>query len=378
MLRVYLDTQDYANLYKDDIHPDLKVVKTKLLQYKAKGLVKFPLSFLTLFEFVTDYQTEYEADRQKRSEFLSLLCGVDTVPFFMDLALKYKRVDDTTWIPSESLDNFSVARMLSVLRYELKSRANIPRRMRADLQNPLYLRSFLKAYLLRQNSDGNLNMNWHPELNQLSFDFFKDYLLGKISEDEANLRFRESVFEPAKFFNIWYQRFSNTNALTQFYGESIDKLYQLSLQFKSELPASTSKLNDSRASLKKSVKKVVDIQKKLSELGLETNFKLPTLPIEIDWEQLCEAMKIPETLGVFSDQMATLFKSYFDAVFHQQFAPKRSDVVDIFHSVYIDHVDLWRTDRSFENFLVRSKYPLRHKIVPTLQELPGRIELLLP
>lgn len=377
MLKVYLDTQDYANLYKDDIHPDLKIIKTKLLQYKAKGVVKFPLSFLILFEFVTDYQTEFEADRQKRSEFLSQLCGADNLPYFMDIALKNQVVDDSTWIPSGSLIKFSVERMLSVFRYELKNRTNLPRKLRRDLQNPLYLRSFLKQYLLRQISQGKPDMNWHLELDQLSFDFFKDYLLGKISEGEANLQFRESVFEPSKFFNIWYQRFSNKNALSQFYGGSIDKFHELSLQFKNEMPALLQNLNNSRVVLKKRIKEAANAQKVLSELGIETGYKLPKVPTEIDWDQFYESVRPSETLELFSDPLAALFKSYFNAIFHQQFSPKKSDVVDIFHSVYIDKVDLWRTDRSFANFLARSNYPSLHRIVPTLQELPDRIEKLL-
>ena len=70
-LKVYLDSQDYYNLYHNEISSDHKKIRIQLLEFKKTGQVCFPLSFLTLFEFVRDYAPTYREDRKARAAFLS-------------------------------------------------------------------------------------------------------------------------------------------------------------------------------------------------------------------------------------------------------------------------------------------------------------------
>jgi len=42
--------------------------------------------------------------------------------------------------------------------------------------------------------------------------------------------------------------------------------------------------------------------------------------------------------------------------------------------MYLPHADLWRGDRAFSTLLISSRVDFCNRIVPSLAELPGRIE----
>ena len=53
---------------------------------------------------------------------------------------------------------------------------------------------------------------------------------------------------------------------------------------------------------------------------------------------------------------------------------KHSDGIDLIHAMYLPHADLWRGDRAFSTLLISSRVDFCNRIVPSLAELPGRIE----
>jgi hypothetical protein len=53
---------------------------------------------------------------------------------------------------------------------------------------------------------------------------------------------------------------------------------------------------------------------------------------------------------------------------------KNSDAIDLIHAMYLPHADLWRGDKAFSTLLVSNRVDFYSRIVPSLPELPGRIE----
>jgi hypothetical protein len=53
---------------------------------------------------------------------------------------------------------------------------------------------------------------------------------------------------------------------------------------------------------------------------------------------------------------------------------KNSDGIDLIHAMYLPHADLWRGDRAFSTLLINNRGDFYSRIVPSLAELPGRIE----
>jgi hypothetical protein len=44
------------------------------------------------------------------------------------------------------------------------------------------------------------------------------------------------------------------------------------------------------------------------------------------------------------------------------------------HAMYLPHSDLWRGDRAFSDLLIKHGVNFSERVVPTLLDLPGRIE----
>jgi hypothetical protein len=53
---------------------------------------------------------------------------------------------------------------------------------------------------------------------------------------------------------------------------------------------------------------------------------------------------------------------------------KNSDAIDLIHTMYLPHADLWRGDKAFSTLLINNRVDFCTRIVPSLLELPGRIE----
>ena len=53
---------------------------------------------------------------------------------------------------------------------------------------------------------------------------------------------------------------------------------------------------------------------------------------------------------------------------------KDSDGIDLIHAMYLPHADLWRGDRPFSTLLINNRVDFCSRIVPSLADLPGRIE----
>jgi hypothetical protein len=53
---------------------------------------------------------------------------------------------------------------------------------------------------------------------------------------------------------------------------------------------------------------------------------------------------------------------------------KNSDGIDLIHAMYLPHADLWRGDKAFSTLLINNRIDCCTRIVPSLMELPGRIE----
>jgi hypothetical protein len=53
---------------------------------------------------------------------------------------------------------------------------------------------------------------------------------------------------------------------------------------------------------------------------------------------------------------------------------KNSDAIDLIHAMYLPHADFWRGDKAFSTLLIDNRVDFCSRIVPSLAELPGRIE----
>jgi hypothetical protein len=373
MLTVHLDTQDYIRLYKPNDDPKLRSIRETILSYSKTNAVKFPLSFLTLFEFMQDFNPSYREDRIARARFLSEICSTNTLPFFFDLVMESRNVDENTWLPSTVTEGLSFGKFVKEAR-EKFVRSAPTREMRRKLANNSYFKQFIK---MNRSNSGSSDFilalkNFPVDPLRFNFEYFLDYLIGDISESEAKQRFLEAITEPLKFFHVWFDYCSNANPLTEFFGQSITKLHTdlLSINQKViELKLDTTAL---RTEISASNKKRKEINQQAVSLGIPIPFERVHLPEIPKWRDLAGSYTFAHFEDL-SDNVRQVMIAYMGAIFEGRI-PVRSDAVDIFNTVYISRVDLWRGDRAMCNLISRTGVGNQDRIVPTLEELPQRID----
>jgi hypothetical protein len=84
--------------------------------------------------------------------------------------------------------------------------------------------------------------------------------------------------------------------------------------------------------------------------------------------------KHPAWVMMFGDEVAQIAAQIFYGLYSQRRDIKRSDAVDLIHAMYLPHVDLWRGDKDFSNLLIKNRVNFYERVIPTLSELPRRIE----
>jgi hypothetical protein len=89
-------------------------------------------------------------------------------------------------------------------------------------------------------------------------------------------------------------------------------------------------------------------------------------------QQLCKDVPIWKKL--FGDESALLAAEVLFAFERDKRPIKDSDGIDFVHVMYLPHADLWRGDRAFSDLLKRHKVSFGERVVPTLLELPARVE----
>ncbi len=84
--------------------------------------------------------------------------------------------------------------------------------------------------------------------------------------------------------------------------------------------------------------------------------------------------QVPWWKEVVGEESALIAAQIFQALYRDKRDIKRSDAVDFIHAMYLPHTDLWRGDKAFSDLLIKHKVDLSDRIVPTLAELPRRID----
>src|SRR5450631_3434652 len=90
-------------------------------------------------------------------------------------------------------------------------------------------------------------------------------------------------------------------------------------------------------------------------------------------QQLCEDVPIWKKL--FGNESALLSAEILYAFERDKRPIKPSDGIDFVHAIYLPHTDLWRGDRAFADLLIKHKVRFSERVVPTLLEVPARIEV---
>jgi hypothetical protein len=196
-------------------------------------------------------------------------------------------------------------------------------------------------------------------------------VLGEITRAEANAKVRCYLTDPVNIYNTWFDHYGMDNPIV----ERRDQLARMLRLMRSELKGMTEDVAALRTELRSELTATGD--NALSTLAHE---KLSAL--ERDVKTFASEIKSPEELNknapgwkkLYGEESGLIAAQILYAFHKDGREIKDSDGIDLIHAMYLPQADLWRGDKAFSTLLINNRIDFWTRIVPSLTELPGRIE----
>ena len=373
MLTIYLDTSDYAELYKDNATQEIVEIRNRLFGYVGKKQIRIGSSFIVIFELLQDYEPAFLEDRRRRARMVSRLCGSNSFPFLTDLLDGQTFSSDGAWMPREALKIFNFSKLQEEFKNEIMAERRLNREQRRKLSNSSLFAALLKENpnLLKFNSTTTAEFPL-PE-SFIAGDYMRKFFVGEVSEQEANRELRKCITDPESFFEFWFQFYKKKNPLEEMFGKGLQTMKSGILKFQSLLESSKAKASDYKQQVSHFRASERNMRQQLSRLGLSHISRREKLPKAPDFEAIALSMPMPESMKKWPLEIRIFLWEYI-LTFVKPRNFQDSDMIDIMHAFYLPHCDLWRGDRAFCNLLLQSNIPYKSRIVPSLKLLPSRIE----
>lgn len=366
-LVVYLDTQDFANLSKENIDPELKYVRDFLIEETSSSRTKIGYSFPLIFELIRNADEKHKEDRLRKARFIKLLCGNQAHPHPADLKSGRTFPNDGMWAPANSLIEISPEWLKSNLRSRMLERTNevegLSRKQRRQLKST---RGSIDVF--RAINIGPLTKDDFPGI-PVPAKFLEDrilekYLRGQISGNLVVSILKQWTIDPENLFEIWYEYSGLENPLEKLISGQFD-IFSERIE----------KLRIANRELKNAKRDLRQAQRELRKFANANPWATSTLTKNMqkisnddpfmDFEQIASS--------AFGPGRGEVFKRYFSSMIESDVPPKQSDLVDLLHFLYIKDVDLFRCDRGMAHHVGRDPSSFQHKIVASLTDLPQRI-----
>ena len=141
-LKIYLDSQDYYNLYKNR-NVDQDIVYECLCNHVDQGNIIIIYSFPIIVEFLQDYNSDHKNDRLARVQFIKRLCKSNA---FVPLE-RLNKVDEPLskegdWTPITSLIESSSNLITQPLKDYL---SNLNRKLRRKTKGVNSVKDFIRS-----------------------------------------------------------------------------------------------------------------------------------------------------------------------------------------------------------------------------------------
>lgn len=366
-LKIYLDTSDYAALYRLNLTEVERSVLAYLREQIKAGRIEIGFSWPIIWELLQDFSEEYRADRVRRAEFVSELCGQNAFRFMFEIGLGKAFSRDGHWYPGERKP-ISIKKLERIWFDAILANPAWAsnRQSRRALNNPTGRRTFIKNN--RALCDlRKINLKGMPLSKRfIEGDYFFRYMIGEFPEEVADRELLKCVTDPVQFLNTWFDCAGKENPFTE------------------NIHLHGARLKDGFENLREALERVRSLTRQIKEAKRRMHkAKMPREMIRELEAQIrgLEASRVPENIIKFNhpiwEQMGPyvvdVVRAYIRANSESDREIKRSDLADLHHAAYIPHCDLWRGDTTFSNILIEQQVAYWQKIVPKLSDLPRRI-----
>jgi hypothetical protein len=350
-IRVYLDTSDYAVMYCAPPDTPAARVRDELLQMKESRRIEISLSYYIVFELLQKAEPKFRNDRLARAKLLTQLCGQDAFPFPTDLPRGHSFSKEGLWVPRIWLDEIEIERIVGRIISAMVRSSELGRRERRALSKR---RCFVDWVRDNPLNFARISREHWPLL--FGYPFVKSgdlarYILGEINREQANKKLRFYITDPVTVYETWFENYGRENPIP---GRRDPIASKLTIMI-DEL----NRMLEEHASLRMKIREALGAtgEDALSAEGREAIMnigrEIATFGAEIT--SFAEMAKHPAWVEAVGEEGALLAAQIFHAFHREKRGVRASDSIDLMHSMYLPHTDLWRGDKAFSAMLIKNR-----------------------
>lgn len=381
-ITVYLDTSDFAVLYKVRPGDGLWPIRERLQQLSDTQDAVFPISYFQVFELLQRCEPAHLIDRFDRIKFMEQISNGWSFPFFEDLQDNSEARQYPQWFPMAAIANFDVDTLLLQLRKMLTQEPHLKKvfRNRTERRSLGSKTGFAKWI---EEEPSALGTGFEVAGTALYGELFRSgllrrYVLGNVSRHAANQELRSQALNLKSVYHWYFEKADNPNPVTDGLREVAEHwsvmLHVLSIQ----LGEARNQL-DRLGAIKKRAAEYRKSEPHASQLAndIERKARLAKRGIK-RWMQSPVSFQDNTLFGrseIMEIQYRASMQAILDAAARGSTKVEQSMLADALHSLYLPYCTLWRGDQTFSRILREANVPNQHKIVPRLSDLPTRIDV---
>jgi hypothetical protein len=192
-----------------------------------------------------------------------------------------------------------------------------------------------------------------------------------MTRHEANQKLWFYITDPATLYSIWFEHYGRGNPIVERRDEMFNKFIVMLTELQRMLNEQASLHADVKSLLASTGDNALRGEHRAQLVKLQRELKRFRSEITSP-KQLNE--DVPAWKKMVGKDSALVAAHILYAFYREKREIKRSDAIDFVHAMYLPHTDLWRGDKAFSDLLIKHKVLFWERVVPTLAELPRRIE----
>jgi hypothetical protein len=370
-VRIHLDTSDYSAMHDAPTGTPVAQVREGLTEMARSGQIEIGLSYHVVFELLQRADSAHRANRLSRARLLSELCGLNAFPYPTDLGSGHRFSKEGLWQPHITLDDHEIEVIVSRFIQAVQLDPNATPHARRVVTKRKYLHRFSEEHPERVVALAGRNWPVMFGRSIVEDGTFGRYLAATISRDEANQKVWFFVNDPASIYELWFEQCNWDCPIMERRDNIAAKLVTMLREFRGTME----RAKDLRTKITAELNATGDD-------ALSPDGRAQLLQLRRDVGTFHQEMSSPQQLcddastwkQLFGDESALVAAEILYAFERDNRPIKDSDGIDFVHAMYLPHTDLWRGDRAFSDLLKKHKVSFGERIVPTLLELPARID----
>jgi hypothetical protein len=370
-IRIHLDTSDYSAMHDAPTGSPVANVREELTDLARSGRIEIGLSYHVVFELLQRADAEHRGNRLSRARLLSELCGLNAFPYPTDLGDGHRFSKEGLWQPRITLSDHGIEAIIGHIIESVKNDPETTAHVRRIVTRRNYLRRWAEEYPDRFTDLAYQNWPVMFGRSLVEDGMFGRYVTGSMSRDEANRKLWFFINDPASIYELWFEQCNWECPIMERRDNIAGNFVTMFGEFRGMMAGTKDLRSRITAELNATGDEALSREGRSQLLQLRRDLRSFREEISSP-QQLCE--DVPIWRQRFGDESALLAAEVLFAFERDGRPIKDSDGIDFVHVMYLPHTDLWRGDRAFSDLLKKHKVSFSERVVPTLLELPARIE----